>query len=708
MHSLSENQLLTTLLAIAVILLAARSAGEVARRLRQPEVLGELFAGFVLGPSVLGAFFPNLRNMLFLNNGADLVLSGFSWVGAILLLLIAGLEVDLDILRAEARPGLFAAAGAIIPSLLLGIVLGASVLGMPALNSFFLGIVLSVTAVSVAAKVLMEREELRRRFAQVILAAGIAGEVLAWLLISVVSAGQHGSPVLAALRSGAFAIAFFVFMLTLGRRFTFWIMRRVADQTQIVKGQLSLVLVLTFVAAAITEFLGLHALLGAFVFGVLLSRAPRSSSGVTESIQTITVGFFAPVFFVLAGMRVDLLQLRTLSAIGTIVIVLVVVTISKVTVSALGARLGGMRSLESVLIGVGLNLKGGTDVIVAILGVELGLLSERVYTIYAVVAMLTVLFSPILLDQLAKRTPPTADEQARLDREQAEQRAYVSQVERVLVPVATSLLPNLTTDVLECMANAKLDQGQAFDITEYVVDTQTADLFPLAKKARSDLNTVNQLENVEVTERHVDYPNAVTSILTAAQEHDLLVLGTRPRRQRGHFTYGRLQDTLLSEAHSDIMLIASPQERITCAGLQRILVPTNGLGYASAAGDLAAYLAKGVDAEIVLLHVLTATMDTLFWHERSPATLRAQAEGSIDELAAHFAQLGVRVTRQIRVSQDQGAEITRELIRQPYQMIVMGAVNRGNRHHPYLGKTVEDVLTKSQTPALVLVAQSVG
>jgi Kef-type K+ transport system membrane component KefB len=162
-----------------------RAAGELARRLGQPEVLGELLAGFLLSPSVFGALLPDAYQSLFLTNAVSLVLSGFSWVGAILLLLlVSGLEVDLTILRAEVKPGTLAAAFAILPSIGAGILFGQLALEISLLNGLMLGIVLSVTAVGVLAKILMERGALRRRYAQIMLAAGIASEVLVWVLVS--------------------------------------------------------------------------------------------------------------------------------------------------------------------------------------------------------------------------------------------------------------------------------------------------------------------------------------------------------------------------------------------------------------------------------------------------------------------------------------------------------------------------------------------
>src|ERR671932_992774 len=289
MRGLSEQQLLLGLVDLALIVAFSRVAGVLARRLRQAEVLGQLFAGFVLGPSVLGVVLPTVYHTLFLNGAVSLVLSAFSWVGAILLLLLAGTEVDLRILRAEIRPGTLAAAGAIVPSLAAGTIFSWLALHRGAPYGFFLGIVLSVTAVSVAAKLLMEGDAMRRRYAQVIMAAGVASEVLVWVLVSVVAAVHSSSPVLAALRSAVYAVAFFLIMMTVGRRLTFWAMRRVADTPGLIQGQRWLSLVLALLAAALTQFLGLHVLLGAFVVGVLLSQTPRTDQPFVAGVQALTM-----------------------------------------------------------------------------------------------------------------------------------------------------------------------------------------------------------------------------------------------------------------------------------------------------------------------------------------------------------------------------------------------------------------------------------
>ena len=348
MHGLSELDVLLSLIAFATLLLATRACAELARRFGQPEVLGELLGGFLIGPSVLGALFPHVFQELFGRIVVAQGLSLLSWIGAILLLLIAGIEADLVILREKAVPGLLSAAGAIGSSLVIASLVAVKLMGRDAQSGFFLGLVYSVTAVSVVAKLLIERGALRRGYAQVMLAAGIASEVLVWPLISVVSSLHTGGNAwIAGFRTAALAIAFFAIMLTFGRRFTFWAMRRVADVAGLANGEASLILLLVSISAIITATAGLHPLLGAFVFGVLLSRAPRATVALKERIQALTVSFFAPIFFGLAGMRVNLFDLHGARSIKGILLLLFAVGLLKVLFGFLGARAGRLPFWES-------------------------------------------------------------------------------------------------------------------------------------------------------------------------------------------------------------------------------------------------------------------------------------------------------------------------------------------------------------------------
>ncbi|HLJ67492.1 MAG TPA: cation:proton antiporter [Chloroflexota bacterium] len=703
MQTLSEHQLLLALLALAVVLLISRSAGEIARRFDQPEVLGQLLGGFLLGPSVFGAILPAAYHALFFTGPVGFVMSGFSWIGAVLLLLVAGMEVDLQVLRSEARPGSLAAALAIVPSLAAGAIFAWFFLRAGASSALFLGIVLSVTAVSVAATILMEREQMRRRYAQVILAAGVGSEVLVWLFVSVVSAFRSASPLLAGVRSTAFAVAFFLFMMTAGRRLTFWAMRRVRDATWITNGPLSLVLVLTFGAAAITQALGLHALLGAFVFGVLLGRAPRNDERLTRGIQFLTIGLFGPIFFALAGMRVDILQLRSLSAVGLVLLLLAIATAVKVGCSALGARLGGRHGWEAALVGFGLNLKGGTDVVVAVVGTELGLLTTRAYSMYAVVAIATVLFTPGLMSFLEARAPVSQEEKERLEREEARRRAYVPRLERVLVPLQKQLLPTLVASLVQRIAVSKHEHGELFDITELDVEPNGRRA-PDKTHAQETLDAAAQLKQVEVSQKHVESPDVADIILRASVDHDLIAIGAHPPQNGKLLTLGKLQDRIIHEAKSDVLVAVNAAESLDCSKVRAILVPTNGLEYSMAAGDVAGSLAESCGAEVVLMNVVHSDMDELFWRERDERRLKENAHGMMTELAFRLGRLGVSVSERVRVGGNAVEEILAELQRRDYDLLVLGTVDRGQNGRPYLGRSARDVLRKTQIPVVLLVS----
>ncbi len=708
MHALSEHELLLTFFAIAVLLLAARGMAELTRRFGQPEVLGELLGGFLIGPSILGALLPSTYTALFLNPAVSHALSLLSWIGAILLLLIAGMEADLAILREKAIPGLLAAAGAIGGSVGVGTYIGVKTFRIEPSSAFFLGLVLSVTAISVVAKLLIEREALRRDYAQVMLAAGIAGEVLVWPLISVVSAVQHRSnPFVAGVQATVLAFGFFAFMLTLGRRFTFWAMRRVADVTAISNGELSLVLVLLCVAAASTALMGLHPLLGAFVFGVLLSKAPRATTALKERIQALTIALFAPIFFGVAGMRVNLFDLRGWQSMKGIIVLFLLAGVAKTVLGAMGALAGRLPFWEAASVGVGLNLKGGTDVVVAIVGTELLLLSPDLYTMYAVVAILTVVVSPPLMAWLAAKTTPGEQELKRLNREEARRLAYLADMERVLIPLVPELFPALSARIVAAIATAKHNERELFDITELSLaeDTSLARLSTPDSViyASSFLAHAAEHDHVEL-QRVSPGGDVFAAMQKAAESQQLLAIGSASVSGEITSSFGKLQDRLLRDTSVDVLLTIASTEAIP--PIRKILVPINGLGHSLAAADVAAYIAKGSDAEIVLLSVMAPRLGPLFWRERKHRDLLQAGYTITREAQGRIARLDVRQSEHVVLAADAAEAVLAELSREPYQLLVLGAVMRSSEQGISLGTTVERLLNTVEIPRVLLVSRN--
>ncbi|MGH2448012.1 MAG: cation:proton antiporter, partial [Chloroflexota bacterium] len=508
----------------------------------------------------------------------------------------------------------------------------------------------------------------------------------------------------------------------------FWIMRRVADRSALVRGPLTVVLILTFLSAGLTQILGLHALLGAFVFGVIIAQSPRSNPQLRENLQTLTVGLVGPIFFVLAGMRVDIFSLGSFSTVGTFLLLFAVATVVKAGLGATGALLGGLPRWQAVLVGVGVNLKGGTDVVVAILGFELGLFSGKTYAMYAVLAILTVVVSPPAISFLAKRVKPEPAEEERLNREEARRRSYVPGIERVIVPLVPELLPAAASALVERIAAAKATCDEILDITrlglsvsreagQVAEERGTAVPSPVegdeaeVKKAALEVNEAasklaqasdhaDELTDVRIK---VTSEDALEKILDAADGHDLIAMGARRPKPDVMLTLGDLQDRIIDGAKTDV-LVAVTDEPEFPGPIRRILVPVSGLRYSMDAGDLAAYLAKASGAELVLFNVITSTLEPIHWGQSDRRQLLASGYRILSELKFTVSRLDIDVRERVELSSDPAAAIVRELQQESYQLVVLGSIDRSADHKIMLGNPVQTILTEGNTPAVLLVS----
>jgi hypothetical protein len=356
-------------------------------------------------------------------------------------------------------------------------------------------------------------------------------------------------------------------------------------------------------------------------------------------------------------------------------------------------------------VGTGLNLKGGTDVIVAIIGVESGLLSVRAYTMYTVVAMLTVLVSPALMGILAAKAPPGPEEMARLKREEAKRQAYLPRVERVLVPVLPDLLPHAVARVMEQIAKAKRQEHETFDIATFEA-VSAAPAEPLeglaVAQAKESLSAAGHLAEGEVRQRQMAVPDVLPRILDATRVHDLIAIGAGRPALAMALSLGTLQDRIIVEARTHVLVVVEGDDR---APVERILVAINGLEHSLAAGDVAAYLARAGYAELVLFNVRTLARESSVWQDpERRGLLEAAGYRTLREASLRFAPLGIRMSMRVEFGEDPGAAIVRELQREPYQLVVLGAVDRGADGHLDLGASIPTVLTQSRTPAVLLVS----
>jgi Kef-type K+ transport system membrane component KefB/mannitol/fructose-specific phosphotransferase system IIA component (Ntr-type) len=395
-----DHEVLVFLLSLSVLLSAARVMGELARRIGLPLVFGELASGIMLGPTLLGRIAPGVHDWLFPGGPPATMLAGYTNVAVVLLLVVAGLEVDLRLVRRRGRSALFTSVMGIVMPLAGGVVLGVllpdSDLARPdhrALFALFMGVALSISALPVIAKTLLDLGLFKTDVGLLVMAAAMIDDVAGWLAFSVLVGPMQGGPVrlVAVLRSVVLTASFVLVALFAGRPLLDRLIERLqADRHSGPRRVLSLIVLLALFGASFTQWIGIHAVFGGFVVGVVVGATPHVKERTRAIVHDFVTNIFAPVFFAGLGLRADFVKSFDLPL---CLLVLAVASVAKVLGCALGARAGGLGWRPAAAVGFGLNARGAIEIILALLALEAGLLRERVFVALVVMALLTSLIS---------------------------------------------------------------------------------------------------------------------------------------------------------------------------------------------------------------------------------------------------------------------------------------------------------------------------
>jgi Kef-type K+ transport system membrane component KefB len=404
------------LLQIAVILVAARLCGLLLARLGQPPVIGEMAAGVLLGPIVFGAAMPELQAALF-PAGSLQGLTSLSTLGLVLFMFVIGAE-----LRAPegARAQVLAATRVAALSALLpfGLALAAAPLLHGALApegvgfwsfALYLAVALSVTAFPVLARILKDRQLQQTRIGRLALSAAALLDVGAWIVLALLVAltGDGGWTSLARTLTGLALLLVIVFALL--RPLFAWLVRRHADDGKASGTLLAAMLVGVLACAAATEWLHLHAVFGAFLFGTCLPRDDRLTHSLVERIEHLALVLLMPLFFALAGMGTTLDAFDG-AGVGAFVLILLVAVAGKLLGGGLGAKLSGYGTRDSLAVGSLMNARGMIELIVMKVGLDAGLIGPEMFTLLLVLAMSTTLMTGPLLNLLGRGSPRPEDE----------------------------------------------------------------------------------------------------------------------------------------------------------------------------------------------------------------------------------------------------------------------------------------------------------
>jgi Kef-type K+ transport system membrane component KefB len=401
------SPLVLLLLQIAVIVAVGRLLGRLARLARQPGVVAEIAAGILLGPSLLGALWPAAFAALFPAGSLD-VLHAVAGLGLVLFMFIVGIEFDPGLLRGRGwTPVKVGLAGVAVPFALgAALALGASgSQGVPAegrvLWVLFWGVALSITAFPVLARILAEGKLLRSRLGALTLACAAINDVTGWCILAFVVAAARAAGASAGLWTTVLAATYAAVMLLVVRPLMARIGARSGEGLSL--DRVALVLVLLFLSAAATEAIGIHALFGAFLFGAIQPRTGGFAVAIVEKLETPVTVALLPLFFAYSGLRTEIGLISTagdLALFGTIV---AVAAAGKIGGSALAARWSGMPWREAGALGALMNTRGLMELIVLNIGLDLGVIPPKIFTMMVLMALVTTLMTNPLLHWLHPR-----------------------------------------------------------------------------------------------------------------------------------------------------------------------------------------------------------------------------------------------------------------------------------------------------------------
>ena len=707
MSHLSEAQILRFLIQLTLLLFVSRTLGELAKRLGQAPVIGELLAGVVVGPSILGNLAPSVFATVF---GGDPMsrhlLEAFAWTGAILLLLYIGLETDLDILRGQGRAAVcVSVCGMVIPfgaGMVLGLTLPAQYLADPnarLIFTLFMGVAIAISAVPVIAKILIELGLMRRELGMLILAAGIIDDTTGWLMLSLVAGMASGRAISLAsigllLSEAAVFLAFCYFA---GVRLVTWLMRWVDDRGAAEHGKFGAMVLVGFACAIVTQAIGLHAVFGAFVAGLMLGRAPRVRARDRGEIGAVTIGLMAPVFFAYSGLQTNL---SALSSPYVPLIVLGVACTAKITGALLGGKLGRLEFREALAVAIGMNARGGMEIILALLGLSLGVLTPAMYTIIVGVAVITSVITPPLLKWALRGVSQRPGDAERAERDRILARLPLRTAGAKLLvlsgggphaELAVHLAATLSksSDASITVFHAAADASNGRTGATAAFDEQFARLKQIATAAGA----------ANVYQRSGSGDSTIEAILQESERgYDAIFVGAS--QSGGHTVLGgEVLRGLLAVVRAPVVIASNAGSAMP---LRKLLVPVSGASFARLGAAVGMLYGHAAGAETTALYVRQRSL--LNWRTLAGATQNGEGEEAVGEIRELAQQLDLRIATRIETGVNPESVILRTIKEGDFDLLMMGALFRSAEERLYFGSRVDLILRGAGCAVAVVVA----
>ena len=398
-----RSALSTLLLQLIVIIIAARLFGKLFQKIGQPPVMGEIVAGIVLGPSVLGLLSPGTMAFLFPTPSME-TLKLLSQIGVALFLFLVGMDLDVQHLRKKAHEAIMVSHASIIVPFFLGVALSL-LLYRPlapagiSFNAFalFMGIAMSITAFPVLARILEDRGVSQTYLGSIAITCAAVDDVTAWCILALVIAIAQADGVLAAILTIGFAVTFISLMLFLIKPQLARLIKAKTNNQEYSRGLVAGILVFVLVSALTTAMIGIHALFGAFLAGVSMPATAVLRPLLKEKLETFSSVVLLPLFFAFTGLRMEIGLLNDWQSWLMCAAIVAVAIAGKLGASMLMARWTGMSWRDSFSLGVLMNTRGLIELIVLNIGYDLGILSARTFAMMVLMALITTFMTGPLL-----------------------------------------------------------------------------------------------------------------------------------------------------------------------------------------------------------------------------------------------------------------------------------------------------------------------
>jgi len=709
--SLPGHSIFLLLVQLGLLVGMARLGAEIAKRVGLPAVVGEMTGGIALGPSLFGHYAPATFAAIFPSVAEQVhLLDAFGTVGMCLLLLLTGLETDLRLLRNLGRAAFIASVMGMALPFALGFGLGYLVPGSYLTNpghrilfSLFLATTMSISAMPVIAKILVDLDLTKRNIGLVILSAGVVDDTVGWLILSLIAgAATHGAVRTADLGLTVLWLAIFIVVCT----FVLFPILRVAiraasERFRSSDSDLVLIIAVTFLCAAATERIGVHAVFGAFVAGVVLHQVPRLRKETIARLESFTFGVLAPIFFGIVGLRVNLWEL---GGGWMLVLVITVACVGKLVGCALGAYWGGLRFWEAASIAVAMNARGAMGIVVATIGLSLGILTPQMFSIIVMMAIVTSFMAPVGLRLTMPRVRMTDEEAQRILASESTGAFNPSEV-RVLL--ATSGGPN-------ALAAAPLAFGLARKSSAAVKILHVEEqhnwwrrVLP-AFRRRAPTGVSDQFDRMRVlgAERAPEIAQvrgtaiAPAICVEAARGCDLIVIGSG----EGPSVGGPIVEQVVGAAPCHVAILKAPGP---AAEYKNLLVPVDGGIASRLAVELAIRYAEATGADLTLA-VLTERRPQVAAYADMSGThplvdVPATGEEELTRISVVFRASQVKPSIIHLAFDPRSSPVAQEVEKGHYDLVVLGTENRAVQHRLFFGYENERLIRATRVPVLVVV-----